>query len=164
MTGRDKREPFIYLFVYFFRGHTITHEIRGTNHAVTRLLLTPDTYTETRLSKYKSSLVTVNTTITCTFTHACTTAPLCGVSCKIKTKHTDTNSSSDLWYHIESFQQFTRRSCSGTQALKLSYSWQSSPESVPSAVPLTLICKDRLKQKCLCVWEKRSLLYRLCEN
>lgn len=90
MTGRDKREPFIYLFVYFFRGHTITHEIRGTNHAVTRLLLTPDTYTETRLSKYKSSLVTVNTTITCTFTHACTTAPLCGVSCKIKTKHTQT--------------------------------------------------------------------------
>lgn len=65
MTGRDKREPFIYFFIYLciFRGHTITREIRDTNHAVTRLLLTPDTYTETRLSKYKSSLVTVNTAL-----------------------------------------------------------------------------------------------------
>lgn len=84
------RGSHLFIYLCIFRGHTITHEIRGTNHAVTRLLLTPDTYTETRLSKYKSSLVTVNTTITCTLTHACTTAPLCGVSCKIKTKHTQT--------------------------------------------------------------------------
>lgn len=62
---RPWQEGAIYLFIYLciFRGHTITHEIRGTNHAVTQLLLTPDTYTETRLSKYNSSLVTVNTAL-----------------------------------------------------------------------------------------------------
>lgn len=58
--GRPWQEGAIYLFIcVFFRGHTITDEIRGTNHAVTQLLLTRDTYTETRLSKYNSSLVTV---------------------------------------------------------------------------------------------------------